>query len=321
MTPCSSGNSPTMPVDEIGLGEPAARAALCRIGAGTCGARSFGELRRSRADLVEHVPSLAWKTRSLSFGTRRSSVTLRSWSQKNGVGQPRAQHALVAGDDRLPPSSRASCWRRRESAAPARRRRRGRRNISGACASRCEHLGRHVHERAVDRPAARPAIRPGPYLVEQRRRRAAARAWRVAARFEPATDQLAALAPRRARHGPSRSFWRGSRRSHATAIATVDRSGGRAVTLPTGRRRRSSGTTSPSKHATMRRVQRPHPAEPAPPEAHRFRPGQSRRSPRATARAAPRPSRGRGARSRRNRIRPCRSRASRIARPGRARRD
>ncbi len=108
------------------------------------------------------VPSLAWKVIVSSAGTRLSSVRLRSRSQKcRASDEARAQHALVAGDDR-----RAAILRRDIGhEGEIRRRPPGRvaqREIALVDAHRdLQHLRRQIHEggRRCGRAAA-PAIPP-----------------------------------------------------------------------------------------------------------------------------------------------------------------
>ena len=48
------------------------------------------------------VPSFSWKTISFSFGTQISRLDLAVLIEEEfGVGEPRADHPLIAGDDGL----------------------------------------------------------------------------------------------------------------------------------------------------------------------------------------------------------------------------
>ena len=123
---------------EIGLGQSAPRGARRSASApGRCAARSRRPASPSAPTLSATVPSLAWKTMAFSAGSRGFEPSLAVLvPEELGIGEARAQHALVAGDDGGAVVARSPCWRRRGSAAPAGPRRPAGRNISDACASR-----------------------------------------------------------------------------------------------------------------------------------------------------------------------------------------
>ena len=54
------------------------------------------------------VPSLAWKTMPFSVGSRSSSVTLRSWSQKNLASLSRERSTRSLPSTIVLPPSRAT---------------------------------------------------------------------------------------------------------------------------------------------------------------------------------------------------------------------
>ena len=101
MTPCSSGNSPTMPVERSALASSAARTALAASAPGTCGAIVVDQPHHA-PDLVEHAAELGVEHALGELGHARGERHLAVLvPEETRVGQPRAQHALVAGDDRL----------------------------------------------------------------------------------------------------------------------------------------------------------------------------------------------------------------------------
>ena len=87
--------------EQIGLGEPRGALRLLDIGAD-----QRRELARPAARCARCaracVPSFSWNTICSNFGSRSSSLRLQiGLVEELRVGQPRADHALVAGDDRL----------------------------------------------------------------------------------------------------------------------------------------------------------------------------------------------------------------------------
>ena len=105
MTPCSSGNSPTMPVDEVGLGSRAARPRLLGARRPERAARARRPAPRSARPARAMVPSLAWKVTPFELlAARSSSGPCGPRPRRTGRRTAAPQHALVAGDDRPPPS-------------------------------------------------------------------------------------------------------------------------------------------------------------------------------------------------------------------------
>ena len=88
-------------------------------------------------DLVEHAAELGVEDALLRARRRGPrGGTLRSWSQKKRASASRARSTRSLPATIAAPHHRSGCWRRTGIAARACRRDRGRRNISGACASR-----------------------------------------------------------------------------------------------------------------------------------------------------------------------------------------
>ena len=150
MMPCSSGNSPTMPVTRSALQSRAACVDLRGVGARHELGDLAGELAM-RSTRSAWVPSLAWKTMSFSAGSRSSSAQLAVLvPEELGVAQPRAQHALVAVDDGLAAVARHDVGDDDEAVGELAVLR-GRREIALVRPhGDDQHLGRHVHELRVD---------------------------------------------------------------------------------------------------------------------------------------------------------------------------
>ena len=90
------------PGREVGLGEPRGTGGALGVGAGHVGGESSRRASRCACALSSTLPSLAWKTRSASASTRVVERDLAVLvPEEAGVGEARAQHALVAGDDGL----------------------------------------------------------------------------------------------------------------------------------------------------------------------------------------------------------------------------
>ena len=159
MTPCNSGNSPTMPVARSALASCAARAAS---------AASAPTMRRDqpRQPLQPRAPARPGcrasrgTPRSSSFGRKSSSCLLAVLVPEEArIRQPRAQHALVAGDDAPRRHPRAAMFATSAKRGAARPSGVAQREIAlvhphgGA-----HHLRRQVHEGVVD--AAEQRHRP-----------------------------------------------------------------------------------------------------------------------------------------------------------------
>ena len=122
-----------------------------------------------RATRSACVPSLAWNTMPFSAGSRSSSRTLRSWSQKNLASLSRARSTRSLPSTIAAPPSRATLLAtttKRLASAPS--------FVVGREVALVrlhrddQHLGRHVHELRVDR--AQHRHRPfdqARHLVEQ----------------------------------------------------------------------------------------------------------------------------------------------------------
>ncbi len=89
MTPCSSGNSPTMSVTRSAFASSAARSAAA--GSAPILAAIALAMKRTRSMRSACVPSLLWKTMLRRRSTRASSFVLRSWSKKNRASARRAR--------------------------------------------------------------------------------------------------------------------------------------------------------------------------------------------------------------------------------------
>ena len=101
MTPCSSGNSLTMSVTRSALHSNAARVASLGLAAGTRSASQPASVS-SRTALAPSEPSLAWNTTPSRSGTRLDERSLAVViPEELRIEEPRLEHALVAGDDRV----------------------------------------------------------------------------------------------------------------------------------------------------------------------------------------------------------------------------
>ena len=151
MTPCSSGNSPTMPLTRSALQRCAARIACGGVGAGHVDRDLVGQDLRCARRARPGVPSLAWNTMSFRAGSRSSSRTLRSWSQKNLASDSRERSTRSLPSTIVLPPSRATLLAtttKRLASAPSFL------LVDEVALMRLhrddQHFGRHVHELAID---------------------------------------------------------------------------------------------------------------------------------------------------------------------------
>src|SRR5216117_1666898 len=97
MTPCSSGNSPTMPVNKSALQSSAARSATM---VSTPNARAISPAKSLILSVRSSwLPSLLWNTTFANCGTRVSRRAFLSWLEEARILEPGPDHPLVAADD------------------------------------------------------------------------------------------------------------------------------------------------------------------------------------------------------------------------------
>ena len=154
MMPCSSGNSPTMPVTRSALASSAARSASIRSAPGTNGTRHSASAT-SRSTRSPCEPSSAWNTMSVE---RRQAALQRRLAVlvPEELARPTAGRAARARCRRRSRHRRRwpRCWRRaRTRRQPAVRGAQRQVFLVGAHGGD-QHLGRQRHERLVDRPSS-----------------------------------------------------------------------------------------------------------------------------------------------------------------------
>ena len=163
--PCSSGNSPTTSVSKSALHSCAARSAFFRIGPhqGASSLRQSHDARDTLSLRAEFfVENDLLEFRQPVFQPRLQIRLV----EELGVGQPRADDALIAGDDRLAAVARFLVCDENEFVdelcASADR---AARNISGCCGwwRGSPHRG-STGKPGRTCPSSSPAIRPGPRL-------------------------------------------------------------------------------------------------------------------------------------------------------------
>ena len=271
MMPCSSGNSPTMPVTRSALASSAARSASDAVGAGHERHQRAGQRLQplARARPACRARRGTPPGRASAGGSPADLAVLVP--EEPGVRQPGAQHALVAGDDRRAAVAGLDVGDQRRSggaSAPSGVAQ-GEVLLVGAHGGD-QHLGRQVHEGLVDAPSSgtghstRPVTSSSSAVVGDRealgrRQRSRAARDRCARRSAPsrttlALAQLVHVVGEVAHRERARAPGSGGRGCASAGRDAADRrtapprrragTGSTAAAAPSGTRRRPSASTS-----------------------------------------------------------------------------